>query len=70
MPFAQSINFDLLRLSLSIIGKTETSAPVSTRNLIFEDRSLTNKQRILASVVPCADDIPGVFRGLCVIPAA
>jgi len=59
----QNANFILLRLSLGISGKTETSAPVSMKNFNYEFRFVMNNRRWLASG---AEDIPGVnFLQVC-----
>jgi len=68
VPFAaESVTFDLLHLFWGKTGTTETSAPVSTRNLVFETRSITNKWRVFVSGVFCAGDTPAIsfpLRGL------
>jgi len=58
--YCTDAKFDLLRLSLDVIGKTETSALVSTRNFNFEFRSVMNSRRLFAFRLSCPEDIPSV----------
>lgn len=59
VPFAaHNVKSDSLRSVIIRTGTTETSAPVSTRNLFFDLRSVTNKRRTRTSGEPAAESTP------------
>jgi len=71
VPFAaESVIFDLLRLFWGKTGTTETFAPVSTRNLVPETRSVTNKRRVLVSGVFSVEDIPAISFPMYFVPSS